>query len=234
MRALGPAELLTLWERGARRHALDRSALLCAWARPELPAERIADLPLGSVTASLLQVREASFGDLIQCHIDCPTCGMRLDLTLSSSELRQPAADDLPTVDVQGWRVRAPCLRDLASVADDADSGRAARRLLERCASQQDGDAMALSDATLHDIEDALERLDPGADLELSLRCEACGQEASAQLDAGLLLWDEIDGRARALFGEVDILARAYGWTEGDILALGATRRAAYVAICGA
>jgi hypothetical protein len=234
MRALGPAELLTLWERGARRHALDRIALLCAWARPELPAERIADLPLGSVTASLLQVREASFGDLIQSHVDCPTCGTRLDLTLLSSELRQPATDELPAVEVQGWRVRAPCLRDLASVANEPDSGRAARRLLERCALQQDGDAIALPDAVLRDIEDALERLDPGADLELSLRCEACGREASAQLDAGILLWDEIDGRARALFAEVDVLARAYGWTEGEILALRVTRRAAYVAMCGA
>ena len=80
MRALGASDVLVLWERGAQRHALDRSALLCAWARPDLPAEQVADLPLGSVTASLLRLREASFGAQIDCHVDCPSCGARLEL----------------------------------------------------------------------------------------------------------------------------------------------------------
>ena len=62
MRALGPSDILALWERGARRHALDRSALLCAWARPDWPAESIADLPLGRVTAI-----DSRF---INCHSD--------------------------------------------------------------------------------------------------------------------------------------------------------------------
>ena len=64
MRSLEASDVLALWERGAARHALDRSALLCSWARPELPAERIADLPLGEVTTTLLQLRAASFGAL--------------------------------------------------------------------------------------------------------------------------------------------------------------------------
>ena len=129
--------------------------------------------------------------------------------------------------------MRAPCLRDLAAVANEPDAERAPRRLLARCALQPDGDAMALSDDALHDIEDALEALDPNADLALSVHCEACGQQGSVQLDVGVLLWDEIDGRARALLGEVHVLALAYGWTEGEILALGATRRAAYLAMAG-
>ena len=52
-----------------------------------------------------------------------------------------------------------------------------------------------------------------------------------AQLDAGAVLWDEIDARARALLGEVHLLAAAYGWTEREILALGAERRASYLSM---
>jgi hypothetical protein len=63
------------------------------------------------------------------------------------------------------------------------------------------------------------------------VRCEACGHEGSAQLDAGELLWDEIDARAHALLGEVHQLARAYGWTESEILGLSAARRAAYLSM---
>lgn len=47
MRELGAAELLSLWDHGAPRHALDRAALLAAAARPDWPADAIADLPLG-------------------------------------------------------------------------------------------------------------------------------------------------------------------------------------------
>ncbi len=42
MRMIEALDLLALWERGVPRHALDRSALLCARARPELPVEAIA------------------------------------------------------------------------------------------------------------------------------------------------------------------------------------------------
>jgi hypothetical protein len=57
---------------------------------------------------------------------------------------------------------------------------------------------------------------------------------STAQLDAGVLLWDEIDARARALLAEVHTLASAYGWSEGEILSLGAARRASYLAMVGA
>lgn len=238
MRALGASEVLALWERGAQRHVLDRSALLCAWARPELPADAIVDLPLGAVTASLLRLREASFGARIQSYVDCERCGVRLQLVLQASELLQPMAlkEQGPRdIDVHGLRVRPPCLRDLAAVAHEPDVDRAARQLLARCTLPGcDDDAYtlaALTNEALREVEDALEALDPNADLALHVHCEACGHRGMAQLDAGALLWDEIDSRARALLGEVHALARAYGWTQGEILALGAARRATYLAM---
>jgi hypothetical protein len=83
----------------------------------------------------------------------------------------------------------------------------------------------------LREAEDALEALDPNAELSLSVHCGVCGQHSLAQLDLGVLLWDEIDGHAHALLAEVDTLARAYGWTESEVLALSAARRAAYLAM---
>jgi hypothetical protein len=43
-----------------------------------------------------------------------------------------------------------------------------------------------------------------------------------------------MDARARALLAEVHSLARAYGWTEPEILALSPQRRAAYLEMAGA
>ena len=232
MRALGPSDILALWERGARRHALDRSAWLCAWARPDWPTESIADLPLGRVTAALMQLREASFGTRIESHVDCEHCGARLQLLLRTPELLQPEPGGMAEAFVAGRRMRAPALHDLAAVAHELDAERAARQLLARC-TLHSADTVALSDDALRDVEEALEAIDPNADIALDVHCEACGKYSTAQLDIGVLLWDEIDARARALLAEVHTLASAYGWTEGDVLALGAARRASYVAMVG-
>jgi hypothetical protein len=235
MRALGASDLLALWDRGAARHGLDRSALLGAYARPDLPPEAITDLPLGEITTTLLRLREANFGALIHSHVDCEQCGQRLELTLDVRSLLQPVPNEATgarAIDGSGLLVRAPTLRDLAAVANETDAGSAARRLLERCTTE--GDVASLSDAALTELEDALEAADPNADLAFDVHCEACGHRSTAQLDAGELLWEEIDVRARALLAEVHLLARAYGWREGEILALSPARRTSYLSMVAA
>jgi hypothetical protein len=225
-------DLLALWERGVSRHALDRSALLCARARPELPLDSIVDLPLGEVTTSALRLRSAWFGERISAHVDCERCRERLQLNISVGDLLQPSASTAPLAEAAGGRFRPLSLRDLAAVARERDPESAARQLLARCrlepASQDDA---AASEMNLPELEDALEAADPNADLAFDVHCEACGHVSTAQLDAAALLWEEIDAQARALLGEVHLLARAYGWTESEVLALSATRRASYLSM---
>lgn len=232
MRALEGSELLALWEHGAGRHALDRSALLAAAARRDWAPDSVADQPLGAVNASLLRLRSACFGPRIDGHADCPRCGQRLAFTLDTRALLADAPqqhDAAAHTDAAGLRLRAPHLRDLAAIADADDAGQAARALLARCTLA--GDPQALDAAALADVEAALQALDPQAELTLALACVACGHAGTALLDAGALLWDEIAVRAQALLTEVHQLARAYGWREHEVLALSATRRAHYLAL---
>lgn len=234
MRALTSSEMLSLWERGAHRHALDRSALLAAAARPDWEAAAIADLPLGMVNASLLQLRSASFGPHMEGHADCAQCGQRLSFTLDLRQLL--ALADAPprpaSTEAAGLQLRAPSLRDLAAVAPEADAERAARMLLARCTLASD--AAHIDKAALREAEDALDTLDPQADLAIALVCVACGHAGAAQLDPGALLWDDIAAQAQRLLTQVDRLASAYGWSEEQILALSPTRRASYLALQGA
>ncbi|AMP37654.1 hypothetical protein [Ralstonia solanacearum] len=234
MRRLESTDLLALWERGSVRHALDRCALLAAWARPDLPPERIPELPLGQITESLLRFRAESFGPRIRAHVDCEACGERLELQFTADELLQPVTAVPGEVEVQGLRCRVPSLCDLAAVACEHDTAVAVRRLLARCrldAHDPSSESAPVPADTLRALEAALEAADPNADLAFDVRCEVCGHHGVAQLDAGLLLWDEVDARARALLGEVHCLACAYGWTEHDILALSPVRRASYLAM---
>jgi hypothetical protein len=208
---------------------------MCAWARPDLPADAIADLPLGEITVSLLRTRAACFGEQIRGHVDCEDCGQRLELTVSVGELLQPTAGSVSRdVNVAGTRCRVPCLRDLAAVASEGDVEHAVRQMLARLLDNGGDDIPAMSEMTVREIEDALEEADPNADLAFEVRCDACGHLGVAQLDAGELLWDEIDVRARGLLAEVHLLARVYGWTESEILGLSAKRRTSYLSMVSA
>ncbi len=236
MRAPGEAELLALWERGQRRHPIDRALLLGGWACPDLPPSRLADLPLGTLNAALLRLREACFGPEIQTYLDCDGCGARLDLVLDAEALSSDAGtgDASGELAVAGLRFRRPCSRDLAAVADERDPEAAALRLLEQCCIERpDGPAIDLA-GLLAAVEDGLEALDPTASIELAVACEVCGHRSIVGFDIGTLLWDEIDARARALLAEVHGLAQAYGWSESEILALSPQRRAVYLEMVSA
>src|SRR5439155_6708670 len=77
MRELTAQDVVTLWEQGRGRHAIDRALLLFAAACPELPPEHLADLPLGQRNEALFRLREWTFGPDIRTYADCPACGGR-------------------------------------------------------------------------------------------------------------------------------------------------------------
>jgi hypothetical protein len=231
MRRPSETELLCLWESGVIRHPIDRALLLCAWGRPDLPGDRFANLPLGVINLVLLRMREALFGPRIEVQIGCEKCGERLEAGLEIGQLvaAVPEGDDRREVEVEGFHFRVPDSRDLASIANELDAETAALRLLERCCIARPGkDALPMS-TILSEVESQLEAADPIADLRLAVCCEACGHCWDASLDAGALLWDEVQRYARGLLSEVDSLARVYGWTEQEVLALSPRRRAAYL-----
>ena len=63
----------------------------------------------------------------------------------------------------------------------------------------------------------------------MDVTCAACGANFQSDLDVAAFVWTEVEAHARRVLLDVDILARAYGWTEGDVLALSEARRAAYL-----
>jgi hypothetical protein len=232
MLPLSPSDLLALWERGRGRHAIDRALLLFAAACPELAADRLADLPLGQRNAALLRLRHCTFGPEIPAYIDCPGCGERMEFALQGDMFLPPEkeAHTGGELEADGFRFRLPTSRDLSALLGHADAESAAAHLLERCCVvRPDGASAPSLHVLLETIEARLETLDPNADIELSLVCASCEHAWAAPFDIAAVLWDEVDARARALLAAVHTLARAYGWSERDVLALGEQRRSAYL-----
>jgi hypothetical protein len=234
MRIPSETDLLKLWEDGQVRHPIDRALLLCAWARPDIAADRFAGLPLGVVNASLLNMRAALFGRQVELQVECEHCGELLEIPLDLAELTAGVSeqDGDAEIDIDGFHFRLPASRDLAAIAYELDADAAALRLLDACCvARPQGDAVMTD--MLARVDERLEAADPLADPRLDVVCPACGQHIDAALDPGALLWDDVQACARGVLGQVHALARAYGWTERDVLALTPRRRAAYLEMTG-
>ena len=70
---------------------------------------------------------------------------------------------------------------------------------------------------------------DPQAEITFALDCPGCGQGWNALFDVATFFWSELAAEARRLLREIDAIARAYGWSERDILGLSAGRRQSYL-----
>ena len=219
---------------------LARLVLRLGHRQPGIDALRA--LSVGDREALLLNVLRLSVGPRLDCCVDCPVCGERLDLDcdlhqvlLTPYERWQPTYEESVATDDGRWRVsfRLPTGTDQEEIAQLAlaDTARAAAELLRRCLLDLDPDVDAgeppasLADA----ISRRMAELDPQAEVELTSTCPGCGTAIVAPFDALDFLTRMAAGGRAALIGEVDLLARAYHWSEDQILAVPRERRREYV-----
>jgi hypothetical protein len=138
-------------------------------------------------------------------------------------------------IEAGGYEIyfRLPDSTDLitAAASDSPDVARAelAGRVLQ---AWRDGEPVPVDGLPPQVLGEALEAMagyDPLTETLLCTTCPSCGSSCTALLDVGAFLWARVEANARTLLWEVDTLARAYGWSEPQILALGERRRSAYL-----
>ena len=105
--------------------------------------------------------------------------------------------------------------------------------LLERAvvAAERDGRPVGvheLAGEVAEAVSASLANHDPTAELLLDVACSACETSWQSVLDVAAFVWTEPAAQAERLLQDVHLLARAYGWSEEQTLALGNSRRTAY------
>ena len=237
--ALRAADTLAIWERvaslGPDARSIDRTLLLASFNGDETAA--LSAAPVGRCHAKLLELRLRMGSEELDWIATCPQCANPVEFAVDAIDL---LALDVPTevgaelvfvssgCTVHG---RPPASIDLIGLDEETNPVAALRR---RCVVATDAEGNDLDPATLpgdilDDIDSALAATDPLAELVVSLRCPDCGVGFEADVDFGAFVWSEVDARAQRILHDVDVLARAYGWTEPDVLALSESRRAAYL-----
>lgn len=180
--------------------------------------------------------------DAVWLTADCGHCGEDFDFHLRQSalpvkEVGEEMGEDPPRAEVETTlgtcRLRPPAGSDQEAVAALEDDAEALRTLVRRCLLSMAGEpveepeCLALADADLEAIEDALEAVSPEVALTVRARCPECDGENDVWVDPYLGLWD----RGDELFAEIHTLATGYGWSEDQILRLPRARRRIYLGL---
>ena len=227
--------LLALWERALPLAAPAREALLArddaALAPPTVGAQRLR----------LLERLGDAVGRRVSLRSRCPACGDEAEFAVDLRDLAgQLEADDgrLHTLSHGRWVIafRLPAPDDMIDAANADDF---VQDLLARCVQQasldgEAGDVDALPQDVLAALSDAMDALDPAANLAFDVACPACRHAWSAPFDPAGALWTQLQGEAERLLVDIDTLAQRHGWTESEILALSPARRRAYLQLARA
>lgn len=229
--------LLVLWEAAlglppeARNEALLRTSPESGEPAPTL----------GERNARLIELHARLFGHEIELLSHCPACQavaqFSADCEALAARMRPGlAAAPLHRLQAHGHAIefRLPGSADiaLASVAEGEQDFM--QRLLGRCvlACTHEGKSVAIAqlpESVLDALSQQMEALDPGACVSFALDCPQCAAQWQAPLDVGEMLWRKVRSAAERVLLDIDVLARAYGWTEREVLRLSPLRRAAYL-----
>ncbi|MDQ7775037.1 MAG: hypothetical protein Q4615_03560 [Paracoccus aminovorans] len=210
---LDGAALLDLYQHGRAGDAAGRLALLARAAGADAATQPLAELDrrIWALRADWLG---AAAGEAV---CTCPDCGGRLEFTL-------PAGFALPEPILESVQVarqgRSHLLRQ-PRLADIGPGGLDPRRL---------GDGPRHEPGFAAAAGRALQAADPALGLAFAMTCPDCGAALEQVFDPAGYFWAEIEALARRLLHEVALLARAFGWSEAEILALSPGRRALYLA----
>jgi len=229
--------LLTLWECALGQPAGARDdALLQVSLEGAEPART-----LGERNARLVELHARLFGREIELLSHCPACGTVAQFSGDCEALAAqmwPRLDNAPPhrLEAQGHVIefRLPESADIAIASGEEGDEDFTQRLLDRCvlACTREGNNVSVRQLPAH-VLDALsqhmETLDPGASVWFALDCPQCATHWQAPLDIGEMVWQKVRAAAERVLLDIDVLARAYGWTEREVLRLNPLRRAAYL-----
>ncbi|MEM9305178.1 MAG: hypothetical protein AAGE01_23915 [Pseudomonadota bacterium] len=200
-------------------------------AFPQADERQLLELPVGSRDRYVLMVRAQRISGPLRSEPVCGTCGATYELNLEPAAFglagASPWADPEPqAVEILGREVmlRPVNLGDVIAVEAIGDPTQAAVLLAGRAVGT-DG-----TELPLEAVAGALEALDPAADVWIETCCPECEAVETFALDPVHFVAHEFRQLSQRILQDVVDIARAFHWTERDILALSEQRRAYYVA----
>jgi hypothetical protein len=238
-------DLLAAWEHGrAAPRPTGRALALVSAACVDMRPDQIARLTIGARDHLLLKLRRKMFGARLAAVTRCPACHANLEMEFDADDIvvappggteEHERAEGL-SLRHDGYDIafRLPNSLDLLALPAGGSIDESKRHLIERVLQRalhgdREVSAAELPRALIDALDQQMSRADPQGEVRLNLNCAECEASWRAPFDIVSYFWSEIDAWAIGVLRDVHRLARAYGWPEGDILALSPMRRQCYL-----
>ena len=204
--------------------------------------DQLAELAIGQRDSILFGLYETTFGPEVAGLATCPNCGEHLETNFNVADVRVEANDTngVLFLNCEGYevRIRLPNSFDLISISGIKDLEAGKDALLKRCLIEiRDGSGEVSFDQIPSEIEEAIaesmEDADPQGNVKVNLSCPSCECQWQVVFDILSFIWDEINAWSQRTLRDVHVLAKAYGWSERDILEMTSYRRQIYLEMTG-
>jgi hypothetical protein len=229
MGPLSAAQLIALWDRSQAGSPHRQLEPLLAAVEPE--ARLDADT-LGARNRRLLAFHRLLSGGPLDARLRCAGCGTDNAFAVPADAiLACPAADPEARILIRSGRhrlsFRLPRMADISAAA-----GMAADDVLPHIVSLclvAGTPGRDVPRESLDRLAERFEALDPAA--RIIVACAECGKGLRASVNVAEFVANAVERIVARLYREIHAIARAYGWSEDEILSLPASRRRAYVAM---
>jgi hypothetical protein len=186
------------------------------------------------------------FGNVLRNKFNCPGCAEIIEWETDTKELHlQPFSQKLFVreffLEKDGYSIqfRLPDSFDIAKISEGRLSESADKKMLSDCIikiSRDNNEYISddLPESVSKALNDRMSEEDPQADIRMELICPRCKHCWETYFDIGSYLWTEINNWAQHILHQVYLLAKAFSWSEKDILNMSAYRRQLYIGMLGA
>jgi len=218
--------------------------LLCACLRDEsgCPAafDDLITWTLARRLQALLQIRLAEQPEAkLSVAAACGACRGGFEFELELARFVQPLGIDRdppalawPSPDGHALTVRLPCAADLQAWQAQGlhSSAQLAAALVETMDGLSPSAGFMLPESWAEALAEHLAEADPLTAMSVAAACPECGQHNDVDVDLEGLLLEGFARTQRQLLDDLARIASAFHWSETQILALPAWRRARYLA----
>lgn len=236
-------DIISLWEVTSHKPYWQKGVLMLAAAHPDIPMDELAYWSIGKRNMFLFRLRDQIFGTHIEAHSECPACAEKVEFQLDSNIICDPTLncwdgnDLILNHEEEEVAFRIPHsfdMKSIVSILEIEGEEAASEALIIRCIKHyKKGSSFQRAEQLpaewIAKVSDAINEYDTHSDIRCRLQCPECGHSWAEGFDIVNFFHNEIDIKARMILSEVQALASAFGWWEGDILSLSDTRRKHYL-----